>query len=36
MKLLDIVKYNEYQGPLASMVYEIFDNKTGSGASINE
>ena len=29
-------KYDEYQRALASMIYKIFDQKTGSGVSENE
>ena len=29
-------KYDGYQRALASMVYKIFDEKTGSGMSVNE
>ena len=29
-------KYNRYQRALASMVYNFFDKKTGSRASVNE
>ena len=28
--------YNGYQRTLASMVYKLFDKKTGSGVSVNE
>ena len=28
--------YDGYQRALASMVYKIFDKKTGSGTSVNE
>ena len=29
-------KYDGYQRALPSMVYKIFDKKTGSGVSVNE
>ena len=29
-------RYDEYQRALASMVYKFFEEKTGSGASVNE
>ena len=28
--------YDEYQSALASIVYKIFDKKTGSGINVNE
>ena len=31
-----ILKYDWYQKELASIVYKFFDQKTGSGASVNE
>ena len=36
MKLLEIFNFHGYQKALASMVYQFFDKKSGSGISVNE